>query len=80
MTERIDHAEKAMAFTGAEWRNGDVAVAQLMEAQVHATLALVEQQRIKNLLYIARETHADLMDGLESLGVTVGEMRGALGL
>ena len=47
MTERIDHAAEAIALL--ENYAPDYTV-----AQVHATLALVEQQRIANLLtYIA---------------------------
>lgn len=56
MSERIDHAAEAEDLIGAhmsDWRNGAVAVAQAMEAQVHATLALVEQQRIANLIALA---------------------------
>ena len=51
MTERIDHATEAMNFLGATVidTHGDddrkVAI-----AQVHATLALVEQQRIADLI------------------------------
>lgn len=54
MTERIDHATTAKAIlantkpeefgTTANW---------LAAAQVHATLALVEQQRIANLVTLA---------------------------
>lgn len=65
MSERIDHAAEARrlaemasrAYSTIEHRNGEVAVAQELEnqtlavtAQAHATLALVEQQRIANLI------------------------------
>ena len=46
MTERIDHAAEAVRYlpaTGDGMNTGRIAV-----AQVHATLALVEQQRIAN--------------------------------
>jgi hypothetical protein len=56
MTERIDHATNAKAIlantkpeefgTTANW---------LAAAQVHATLALVEQQRIANLIAMATQ-------------------------
>lgn len=49
-------------------------------AQVHATLALVEQQRITNLVYIARETHADLIAGLEGMGLDEHDFEVPLGL
>lgn len=51
MTERIDHAAEAMNFLGATVidTHGDddrkVAI-----AQVHATLALAEQQRFANII------------------------------
>lgn len=66
--ERIDHAAEARRNADAadgmygqiENRNGDMSVAQQIEvqtlalvAQVHATLALAEQQRIANLIAIA---------------------------
>jgi hypothetical protein len=53
--ERIDHAAEALrimniahdnADQGAEWRSEH----QMKRSQVHATLALVEQQRIANLI------------------------------
>lgn len=55
MTERIDHAAEAKAFLGnIEWGNqgGDY----LAAAQLHATLALVEQQRIANLVALGQYT------------------------
>lgn len=67
MNERIDHAAEAerlavlagFTYGTIDTRNGDMAVAQQIEAQtlattaqVHATLALVEQQRIANLIAI----------------------------
>ena len=57
MSERIDHAAEARQriVWGEEWmeRGGDTDVANMvmaLHAQVHATLALVEQQRIANLI------------------------------
>lgn len=65
MSERIDHVAEArrlaaiaeQSYGQIELRNGDMSVAQQVEAQtpavtaqVHATLALVDQQRTANLL------------------------------
>lgn len=52
MAERIDHAAKAeqiVAETPSKITELE-AVSWFAEAQVHATLALVEQQRIANLI------------------------------
>lgn len=53
-TERIDHvAEAHTALTAAQKNPADADVIVdpwLLAAQVHATLALVEQQRIANLI------------------------------
>jgi hypothetical protein len=46
----VNYVTLAENLLGAEWRNGDVAVAQVTEAHVYATLALAEQQRIANLI------------------------------
>ncbi|MEJ6554066.1 hypothetical protein PQI51_03385 [Microbacterium esteraromaticum] len=55
MTERIDHAALALRVMEADrdsalgWEAADAQhLANLAEAQLHATLALVEQQRIAN--------------------------------
>ena len=58
MTERIDHAAEAQRHREYAESPGPgdptLATNWLLSAQVHATLALVEQQRIANLLtYIA---------------------------
>ncbi len=58
MTERFDHVERAielgdMATDSWNAVRPEAARAQMEGAQVHATLALVEQQRIANLLAIA---------------------------
>lgn len=72
MTERIDHAAEArrlvdladMGYGQIDPRNGDMAVAQMVEnqtlaveAQVHATLALAEQQRLSNLIALSGSSH-----------------------
>ncbi|EYT61650.1 hypothetical protein [Microbacterium sp. UCD-TDU] len=73
MTERIDHAAEAMALFNSEFGTKpnylpyETADAQhllnILGAQVHATLALVEQQRIANLLTMAQFDHA-IEDGV----------------
>lgn len=66
-SDRIDHAAEARRVAGIadatyeaiDPRNGEMSVAQMIEAQtlahvaqVHATLALVEQQRVMNILKV----------------------------
>ncbi|MCT7018424.1 hypothetical protein, partial [Salmonella enterica] len=52
MTARIDHASEALKalghITGVDEATNQITLA--LEAQVHATLALVEQQRLANLI------------------------------
>lgn len=65
MAERIDHAAEALdslddAFI--EGTNTAVALVLVQAAQAHATLALVEQQRIANLIALATNTHTPLAD------------------
>jgi hypothetical protein len=50
MTERIDHAAEARELL-------ENYAPDYMVAQVHATLALVEQQRIANLIAISQFNH-----------------------
>lgn len=68
MSERIDHAAEAVNFLGAvsfdTYGDDDRKVAL---AQVHATLALVEQQRIANLIALG-------------IGTSRREVREAVGL
>lgn len=52
MTERIDHATEAKELLEAG-RDFDI-----RKAQVHATLALAEQQRLANLIALASHSHA----------------------
>ena len=55
MTERIDHAAKARYWLPAK---GDgITPNHVAVAQVHATLALVEQQRIANLIALGNAEH-----------------------
>lgn len=55
MNDRIDHATRALQLSRSEYSDPrtDTAVAIQTEALVHATLALVEQQRISNLIALA---------------------------
>lgn len=84
MTERTDHAAEARRVLG-NFPHEDLMsnTDALAWAQVHATLALVEQQRIANLVAIYGAT-AEVEDGYKSVGVDYGhlsaEIREALGL
>lgn len=59
--ERVDHAAEARDLLLTEARGGTTTEMALLvmvatqAAQVHATLALVEQQRIANLIALSRE-------------------------
>lgn len=58
MTERIDHAAEARktldhTLSYCETDDNTEALVNVSAAQVHATLALVEQQRIANLLILS---------------------------
>jgi len=56
MTERTDHAAKAKRILEAGLEAGRQyhPAVEYAHAQVHATLALVEQQRIANLIAVAQ--------------------------
>lgn len=70
---RIDHARKAQSALESTRAitNGlpfdTLGFAQMMtaEAQVHATLALVEQQRIANLIALAQQSPVFGMDAVQ---------------
>lgn len=68
MSERIDHVAKAIKagdLATDAWNagRGEYATALLASAQAHATLALVEQQRIANLIaYVAKWTDDEVLD------------------
>lgn len=75
MTERIDHAAEAVKHI--EWAHNQQAEQgefdftvrdNALIAQVHATLALVEQQRIANIIAIANNVSDD-----PEVMVTAGE-------
>jgi hypothetical protein len=88
-TERVDHAgyaahyeKEALRTIGAandlplEYASAKMAEASAAAylAQVHATLALVEQQRLGNLIAFAREAFRP-----EWAGYTISEQDGARG-
>ena len=64
MTERkIDHATEAMVCIKAAHRTDD-GTFTMIQAQVHATLALVEQQRIASLVAL-RQADSDVIGDFE---------------
>lgn len=74
MTDRIDHAaaarrhvEWAHEWQGDEGSTDATNIATVLLAQTHATLALVEQQRIANLIALTQETFA-AHEAREALG------------
>ena len=72
MTDRIDHAARAAQMARdalATSRSGAQGIAGILAAtaQVHATLALVEQHRIANLIALTKETFA-AHEAREALG------------
>ena len=72
MTDRIDHAERSrrrMERTLSNYETGEDAgaIVVALAALNDATLALVEQQRIANLIALAKETFA-AHEASEALG------------
>lgn len=66
MSDRIDHAVAALKALG-QIRGVDEATNQVtlaIEAQVHATLALVEQQRTANLIAVSANAARMVAEGL----------------
>ena len=84
MTDRIDHAALAgqMAWDALSTsRSGAQGIAGMLAAtaQVHATLALVEQQRIANLVALTKNTFAahEALEALSTLATAkLGEQIG----
>ena len=76
MTDRIDHAAEALnalgAITGVDQATNQITLA--LEAQARATLALVEQQRIANILATAHIDSRYFENG------KIAELREKLGL
>lgn len=60
MTEYIDHAAKARKLL-ARYENASLHIIEATAAQAHATLALVEQQRIANLVALSTSGLGPLM-------------------
>ena len=84
MTDRIDHAAEARRLTSAvttrDWAEESPYVdRRTAVARVHATLALVEQQRIANLIALANgDTHLSTTAYLQlavELGIRPAEFR-----
>ena len=77
MSDRIDHAAKALkALDNAQgfyWEDDPAQVTlRLLHAQAEATLALVEQQRIANLLAFGSRGTASGEVALHDAGVALG--------
>ena len=63
MTERIDHAAEARRSLEGSGDGRNFATDASANAIAHATLALVEQQRIANLIaYVAKWTDDEVLD------------------
>ena len=61
MSERVDHAAEAVRIMGEDgWTTGIAA------AHVHATLALVEQQRIANLIAYVHVLEIQFAEGVKN--------------
>ena len=69
MSERIDHAAEAREWIDAA-AGCPGAVSTEILAQAEATLALVEQQRIANLIALG---HLQIASGLNGIGDVVGD-------
>lgn len=73
MADRVDHAAKAVEFGNLAtdaWNTNkrEYASALLASAQAHATLALVEQQRIANLIALSESDRATVNGARSALG------------
>ena len=74
MSERIDHAAEArIQLEGAQDLEAPFCWGAFAAAQVHATLALVEQQRIANLIALAGVDSRD-DEGLDMLRAEASDM------
>lgn len=83
MAERIDHAEKAREeLQGWDMSDAEAPIS-LAAAQVHATLAVVEQQRIANLIAVygaEGSTEAGFVSKGVSFSYVGDQIREGLGL
>lgn len=68
MTETIDHAAEARQIVETFYAPSPEGAQMITEAQVHATLALVEQQRLANLISIAMWNSRALVEGARHVG------------
>jgi len=84
MTERTDHAAEAIRHRDYAESPGpgdpQLAANWLLSAQVHATLALVEQQRIANLIAIHDEEFPPSFLTQEEWDAVRAQIREGLGL
>lgn len=74
-SERIDHAEEARRLLGIT--SATTYEATAVKAQVHATLALVEQHRIANIISVSKMTNnnAEIVSQsgvMDDIGRTLG--------
>lgn len=86
----IDHAAEAQIrinFSHKSPPNDPISQTYMMQAQVHATLALVEQQRIANLIAVFqmeggpyKETNRWATDEEDANAIIVRDIKKGLGL
>lgn len=76
MTERIDHVAEARRIVEAFHAPSPEGAQMIAEAQVHATLALVEQQRIANILTLVGDEDPETVnDNLLEVGADPAAVR-----
>lgn len=75
MTERIDHAAEAQRVMSI-MPSGDTLSEAYAYSQVHATLALVEQQRIANLIALSESGRSTVQGARAALDALYGEDSG----
>ena len=74
MADRIDHAAEARSALSGSGDGRNFATDASVNAVAHALLALVEQQRIANLVAIAHGTDGALSTALRDLAyITLGD-------
>ena len=79
MSERVDHVANAakMLAVSIQAKTGQEETACLAEAQVHATLAVVEQLRVANLIAYL---NADVLGGGAGSSGAIADVEAALGI
>lgn len=87
MTDRVNHAAEALRSLQGAGDGRNFATDASAAAQVHATLALVEQQRIANLIALFqmeggpyKVTNEFSVDGVKVNALLVKEIREGLGV